>query len=402
MALHYINTSSETSVKSINDKLEELPKHMKFFSKALLALDSEFQVSSVSGERPLVKFNEIRGNTRKNALVYSQEILPVASKVIANLSNYFEYYKLLEYEQWKTMLPVILKDVRKHKNCCSILISYHEDILSSLKQLDKEALINFKNMKELETEYRLKIAQLKDLAEDKNNWAKAVLTIGGIVTVVAAGIATGGAATAIFAAAGTAAETIGAATAVSGVGAAGGSKLISDNIANNYRVDAEKLQTEALAKQRNAQILGRASGICQSILIPALSGFIEGLNTCAAFFSETEQKLEQMQGSAENAIQDQELLYFLMMKSHAECVTNNCTLFARALPDIRSDLTAIRTDPSDANYVDAWRRRQLSNIEKQYASVEVETWNKIKSVFFQVLGTFQKTNLNKRSGNSIN
>merc|ERR1712080_278931 len=134
--------------------------------------------------------------------------------------------------------------------------------------------------------------------------------------------------------------------------------LIGDAVASGHDERAETALVEAQAKKKNTAIIIAAMHSCQNKLIPALESFLDGLRAFSGFFSATEFLLQKMQSTGEEARHTKRKMYWLKMRKNATKINASCRLFAFMLPDIITDLKAIRQSPSDKNYVDEWEARQ--------------------------------------------
>ena len=85
----------EKQLSTLCGDMKDLPTNMRFFSLALRSLYAEKAVSANSDVAK--RFNRLRDDTKKDAIVYVKGILPVSTEVVRSLSDFFEYYIALDY-----------------------------------------------------------------------------------------------------------------------------------------------------------------------------------------------------------------------------------------------------------------------------------------------------------------
>ena len=101
-----------------------MSKSMRVFSVSMRSLYVDKAVgTSTEAAR---KFRKLRDDTRNDAMVYLKGILPLSTKFVASISEYFEYYDALEYEEWCDMISDILKETIGYRQLCETLLTMHE------------------------------------------------------------------------------------------------------------------------------------------------------------------------------------------------------------------------------------------------------------------------------------
>ena len=105
----------ENQLSTLCEDMKDLPTNMRFFSLALRSLYAEKAVSANSDVAK--RFNKLRDDTKKDAIVYVKGILPVSTEVVRSLSEFFEYYIALDYNDWASNLEDIIEDVKSYKDC---------------------------------------------------------------------------------------------------------------------------------------------------------------------------------------------------------------------------------------------------------------------------------------------
>ena len=127
-----IEKQAENSVKDLREQLQNMPVDMRIFSLCMRSLYSDQALGTNSeGAR---KFRELRDKTRNDAMVYLKGVLPLSTKLVSSISEYFEHYEALEYEEWREMLSDILEETIGYRKMCQALLKMHEDILYHLKR----------------------------------------------------------------------------------------------------------------------------------------------------------------------------------------------------------------------------------------------------------------------------
>ena len=143
---------TEREVKTLEETLKGMTVDMRLFSLTLRSLYVQNAIGT--NEEPAKEFRKLRDDTRNDAMVYLQYILPVCTKFVSSIRGYFEYYDALNYEEWCEMLPDILQETTGYKQLCGTVLKMHEDILVPLKMRKDEALLLVTNFKDLQVEYK--------------------------------------------------------------------------------------------------------------------------------------------------------------------------------------------------------------------------------------------------------
>lgn len=319
-----IEKQAENSVKDLREQLQSMPVDMRIFSLCMRSLYSDQAVGTSSeGAR---KFRELRDKTRNDAVVYLKGVLPLSTKVVSSISEYFEYYEALEYEEWREMLSDILEETVGYKEMCQALLQMHEDILVPLKQREDQAGVILKELKHLQEEFERKKKELEGKADTKRSWAVGlffipVLNFASIPLLAA----------------------------------------------------AETDLAEAFAYGCQAKIQEAAVVTVGHTLIPALKGLTSGISKVADFFSVMEQELKKFEGKAEKSKSDSKKLYYKVMKKQARDMKSLCQVFYAVIPDVRTDLKAIPTKGTDQNYIDRWLEKQKKTILEKCSIQRIES-----------------------------
>ena len=312
-----IEKTTRRQVKELGGQLREMSVDMRVFSLTMRSLYAE---KAVGTDHELAqRCRELRDKTRDDAMVYLKGILPTSIKFVASISEYFEYYEALEYEEWVDMISDILEETVGYRGLCEAVLKMHEDILVPLKKRKDTANMMVTEFKELTEEYERQKEELEAAASTKRGWAWFLCFIPGVNMI----------ATPLLAA------------------------------------SAESDLAEAVAKGKQAQIAEAASITVGTVLIPALEHFRDGLRKAAGFFSVMEQELRKFEGKAEKAKDDPKKLYYKVMNKEAKDMKSICQIFYAALPDVKTDFLAIPQEGTNQNYVDKWLEKQKKTIREK-------------------------------------
>jgi len=305
-----IAKKTQDDVVDLRENLKSMSVDMRMFSLSMRSLYVEKAVgTSTEAAR---KFRKLRDDTRNDAMVYLKGVLPLSTKFVASISEYFEYYEALTFDEWRDMLSDILQETVGYRELCETLVKMHEDILVPLKKRKDEAVLVVRELKDLKEEFEKKKKELEEKAEAKRSWA-----IGLAFIPVLGAIA---------------------------------SPILS--------AAADSDLADAVAKGTQAKIQGAAAITVKETLIPALEAFIDGIKKAAGFFSVMEQELRKFEGKAEKGQKDPKLLYYKVMNKEARDMKSICQVFYAVLPDVRTDFLAIPSEGTDQNYVDKWLEKQ--------------------------------------------
>ncbi|CAH3025336.1 unnamed protein product, partial [Porites evermanni] len=247
------------------------------------------------------RFRNLRDETRNDAMVYLKGILPICTKFVSCLSEYFEYYEALDFEEWCDMIAEILEETTGYRQLCETLLQMHEDIMVPLKKRRDSATIMINEFKDLTEIYQRQSKDLEEKAIYKREWARYLFQFP-VVNLVACPL---------------------------------------------FYVSASVDFVESIAKNKQAEITEAASIIA------------------AAFFSVMEQELRKSESKAEKAKSEPKKLYYKVMNKQAKSMKSTCQVFYAVLPDVRTDFLAIPTEGTDQNYVDKWLEQQKKIIQEK-------------------------------------
>lgn len=314
------NSKVENELATLCGDLEDLPTNMRFFSLALRSLYAEKAVSADTDVAK--KFNKLRDDTRKDAMIYVKVILPVSTEVVRSLNEFFEYYGELDYDDWCDNLENIIEDVKSYKSCCKEVVKLHEDIMVPLKKREDEAKIITKEFEQLSALYERQKEDIEYYEHANYVWGWALSWVP-VVNLIATPI------------------------------------LLSKSNVNT---------AEVIAKGAQLEVNEAAIFTVSEVMVPALKHFIDGLNAAAGFFSIIENELNSIQGKAEKGAESPKKLHYTMMKNKANDIKGYCQGFYAMIPQVRTDFEAINFEIGDKNYVDEWLVKKKKEINEKYRS----------------------------------
>ena len=313
-----IEKETKEAVVDLQGQIDDMSKSMRVFSLSMRSLYVDKAVgTSTNAAR---KFRKLRDDTRNDAMVYLKGILPLSTKFVASISEYFEYYNALEYEDWCEMITDILDETIAYRQLCETLLKMHEDILVPLKKRQDEAKLVITEFEKLRGQFQKKQLEFEAKAQAKTDWAHGLLS---------------------------------------------GVPLFGPILQSVMEGEAAKDMLEAVAHKAEAEIQEAATTAVRDTLIPALERFIEGITKAAGFFSVMEQEIRKFESKAEKSTKDPKKLYYKVMNKQAKDMKSICQAFYFILPDVRTDFEAIPTEGTDQNYVDRWLEKQKKVIEER-------------------------------------
>ena len=327
--------NEEQQVDMVQNKLKDLPPSMVIFSQSLRSLYAENQVTG--NEETTVAFLEVRNNARQNGVVYATKVLPMTEKVIRAIGFFADYFTDLDFEDWSESLEDIINDVDKAQGVCDILRQMHNSIIIDLKKNEDMANVSITQMDKMAQQYREQEADLIKKAGDLNKEADNKRWWGAATAGLTLGIST----------------------------------VILNSYAKGEEAIAKKNIALAVARRENADIVDKAVCLTSGNLIPAVKAFINGLEVCSEFLSDTRERLEKMRMAGEKGSKKP---YYTMMKKRAGELNGTCLQFLALTDMMRNNLAAIPAEPEDRNYVDKWFDQQQELFEKEHKSI----WGRIK------------------------
>ena len=317
-----IQNTTEIVVDVLRENLRIMPKNMCLFSLSIRSLYANKAVGTSTDVSK--RFRKLRDDTRKDAILYLKCHLPISTKFVSSIKEYFEYYDALDYEEWCELLPDIREETRIYKEVAQTLLEMHEVLMTSLKKREDDAKIIMTEFEDLQSAFEEQKKILEASAESRMKWAFTLLFVPGV-------------------------------------------NLIATPLLTSL---AREDTVRAIAKGGQAKVHEAAVIVVAETLIPALSHFIDGLRKAAGFFEAMENDMQSFEGKAETNIDSPKRLHYKVMRQKAKEMKSLCQAFYAALPDVRTDFEAIPNKGTDQNYVDKWLKKELAQIEKKRSTVQ--------------------------------
>ena len=307
---------------TLKKHLHEMPTNMHLFSLSMRSLYAEKAVGTST--KAAQKFRQLRDDTRQHAMVYLKCILPVTTKFVMVLKDYFATYEALSYEEWCEMLPDILEETTSHKELAQTVLTMHEDLIAPLKKREDEAKIIMLEFTDLQAEYEKDRQRLESKAKLQIGWAAALEYIP-VVSLIAVPL---------------------------------------------LNMAAEGFKVKAIAKQAESDVQGAAALVVAETLMPALSNFIAGLTRAAGFFQIMEMEMKSFVETTSKSADSPKQLHYKRVKNEAKDLKSLCQVFYAVLPDVRTNFEAIPVEGTDQNFVDKWLEEQLAAIAKKRSKIQ--------------------------------
>jgi len=323
MAMTTVNIQS--SIATLSTKLSSLGTSMRVFSYNMRSLYVDKAVGTNS--QAAREMRQLRDDTRNDAVIYLQCVLPVVTTHVAETEEFFRFYKALSMEEWWDNIDHIIKETIAHKETCHALITIHQRLLTNLKEREDVAIVVTEKLSNLAVKYEGDVEKLRASAESYNDWA-AGLALLPIVNIIAC------------------------------------------PILKSY---ANSEAAEAVAKKTESEIHFAVAKSVTEVLIPALRKFIDGLESIAGFFEVVHQELSSFEkrGNSAKEASKPMILHYKMMNETADGIINDCKGLYSVLPSIRTDFAAIPTEGTNQNYVDEWLKEQKEIIWKACSLKEI-------------------------------
>jgi len=156
---------TRAEVKALGWKIKEMSVDMRIFSLTMKSLYAEKAVGTNVDLAKILR--KLRDESRDDAIVYLKGILPIFSKFVPLISEYFEYYEALDFDQWCDMIADILADTVGYRQLCEALLKMDEDIL----QRKDQAMLMITEFRDLGEEYETQRNDLEAAAKTKRRWA---------------------------------------------------------------------------------------------------------------------------------------------------------------------------------------------------------------------------------------
>lgn len=160
-----IEKKTKHQVDELREGVKNMSVDMRMFSLTMRSLYAEKAVGT--DEEVAKEFRKLRDDTRNDAMVYIEGILPLTTEFVTSISTYFEYYDALTFDEWCENISMIRNQATEYKKLCHTMLKMHEEILVPLKKRRDQAGILLKKMTLLVAEFEKKKAELERKAGKK-------------------------------------------------------------------------------------------------------------------------------------------------------------------------------------------------------------------------------------------
>lgn len=287
-----IEKSARDAVVELHQQIQTMTNNLRSFSSSMRNLyEEEDSVNFFSGAG--MKLRQLRDDTRSDAMVVLKEVLPLSTKFVTSVSNFFDWYEGLDFQQWCNKIPQILQKAVGYRQLSEMLLQRYEATLAPLKKRQDHARLLVRELEGLERSYKRKKRELEDTASAKRAWAIGLAFVPIVNLIASPALAC-------------AAE--------------------SDILEATRQGALAEVQKDAASKVRGT-------------LIPALQDFVAGVTKAAGFFSVMEQEFRKFEGKAEKGNDYRKFLYYKVMKKEASDMKSICRVFKTALPEVQRDLS---------------------------------------------------------------
>ena len=292
----------EISGPRLDQMLSKMTQNMTDFSRGLRLLYAEF---AVSGSENAKHFQLIRDAVRQDADIYCKKVLPLSNMVVLNISQYFDNYLSLSFEEWQENLEDIIKEVEEYENACEVLSHLHKSLMTKLKQHQDAAQVTTEEMMNLSEILKKRVKEVEQTVQEKYDSADSWSFWGKVLALPTLGIFT----------------------------------AIASSQANGKVAEAEINLAMAVADEANAEIQIKAALLTQEILIPSVEKFLDGLSACQAYFAITKGELIKMKSQSTSAAGTKEMpakmkRYFNIMKKNGRTVDSACQAFIGSIGQV--------------------------------------------------------------------
>ena len=244
-----IEKSARDAVVELHQQIQTMTNNLRSFSSSMRNLYEEedgFNFFSEAG----VKLRQLRDDSRSDALVVLKEVLPLSTKFVTSVNNFFDWHEGLEFQQWCNKIPWILQKTVGYRQLSEMLLQRYEATLAPLKKRQDQARLLVRELEGLERSYERKKRELEDTAGAKRGWAIGLAFVPFVNLVATPALAC-------------AAES-------------------------DIREAARQGALAAVQKDAASKVSGT--------LIPALQDFVAGVTKAAGFFSVMEQEFRKFEG----------------------------------------------------------------------------------------------------------
>lgn len=99
------------------------------------------------------------------------DIIPLSTMFVSSISDYFDDYETLEYQEWRRLIPSILEKASAYKELSEKIRQKYEESLVPLKVRQDKARQIRAEMTDLKEVYKKRRRELQNTASTKRGWA---------------------------------------------------------------------------------------------------------------------------------------------------------------------------------------------------------------------------------------
>lgn len=275
------------------------------------------------------KFLQLRDETRKNALIYTDTLLPTTETAVEKIRDFAVQILVSDFDDWHGDLEEIKQGAVKAEFACNLLLHFYEKLITEMKQKEDSATLNKKDLERLKKIYEEDKQTLLDAAEEHKRKMERYQRLGLILALPTLGIGTW--------------------------------------VAKTKAKKEQQSMNENLEKAKTTESKGgklKETGDLADSLFPVFSNFVKGLTACGGFLKRTRVELSALN---EKGREGQEAGWKKrtenLLKRHAKELDTKCMGFISNSTEIRTNLMAIPSEPSDKNYVQQWLADQLTSFQ---------------------------------------
>ena len=296
------------------------------FSNSISKLFNELQVTG--RDDATKEFIAVRDNTRRQAVLYMDFVLPSTEKVIKKIASYMDFYSAMEFDDWKDSIQEILEILEEAGAVCEFLSDMHKLIIVELEKNKTQATVGIQQLEKMRSQYEQEREILTKKALEAAESADSARKWGKILIPLTFGI----------------------------------SALVGSSYADDYDTEQAQHTSNAVAKRENAHIAANAVALTTGQLIPAIESFVRCLQVVLNFVILSKTKIERMKEEGEKGAKKP---YYFTMKKKAIDISDLCDKFIVMTNCMRNALILLPKDPSDKNYVDKWLEEQLKTFTER-------------------------------------
>ena len=274
-------------------------------------------------------FLHLRNETRRKGLIYTNVLLPKTEEMVKKIKDFASEILVSDFDDWHADLDVITTGAIKAEMACKHLLHLYESLIVEMKQKEDAAFLSMKDLDRLKEIYEEETERLLNAATLHKGKKKRYQRLGLILALPTLGIGT----------------------------------WVAQTKAKKEQHEMDKNLDEANTARQKGEKLTKTAKLTD-FLIPAIDSFLAGLTACSSFLTSTRVELSEL---GERGMEGQEAprktRTINLLKRHANEVNSDCKVFITSSTEIRTNLKAIPSEPSDHNYIQQWFADQLTSFQ---------------------------------------